>query len=584
MSIYDPPSEITPIFNPAYWVASTTALTQSEADQLYLSIFGGQIIPQTESFAGGIEVNAIEPFGTSSEVLTFQTTGQTNFSGNVNVPTGSNFKINNTDLIPSQTGNSGRFLTTNGTLVSWAIIPDTLPSQTGNSGRFLTTNGTLPSWAIVPDPIPSQTGNSGRFLTTNGTLVSWAVVPTTSPAGTNTQVQFNSAGAFGGSSNLTFNNVTNVLTTNGIVANNLTLNSIANTTTANILFYNSTSKVVTFGAVPSTSTPITDTSTNATFFPAFMSTSSGTLSTVNVDTNYTFNPSTNVLTVPVVSASLSGSATCNLNRNALLTGLNADPNHGLRQSSNTTLWNGVDYNGPVLHGNTNVVLGTKNGSTEKVALVADANNRVYTYGRTDLAVATTGRFLEIDANTSNTCFIDFHSLDGGASDNDARIICQGGNAVTAGQGTLQYQALLHRFLNEVNFGTTPNLTQTVSGENFNFWNGSFLRWTAINNRPYLAPIRGSIFSGTELVVPLTGNYNTTSLLFIGISGGTQNWAFATGINPILGGAPINLNVTGTIPTIQGVTSGGANAIRFSNLSNRQWVYTIWVFGMNGDFF
>jgi len=49
---------------------------------------------------------------------------------------------------------------------------DPLPSQTGNSGKFLTTNGTTPSWATV-DALPSQTGQSGKFLTTDGTDASW---------------------------------------------------------------------------------------------------------------------------------------------------------------------------------------------------------------------------------------------------------------------------------------------------------------------------------------------------------------------------------------------------------------------------
>lgn len=48
-------------------------------------------------------------------------------------------------LIPSQTSNNGKFLTTNGTSMSWATV-DALPSQTGNSGKFLTTNGTTASW------------------------------------------------------------------------------------------------------------------------------------------------------------------------------------------------------------------------------------------------------------------------------------------------------------------------------------------------------------------------------------------------------------------------------------------------------
>ena len=50
-----------------------------------------------------------------------------------------------------------------------------LPSQTGNSGKYLTTNGTAMSWGEV-DALPSQTGNSGKFLTTDGTDASWTSI------------------------------------------------------------------------------------------------------------------------------------------------------------------------------------------------------------------------------------------------------------------------------------------------------------------------------------------------------------------------------------------------------------------------
>ena len=58
-------------------------------------------------------------------------------------------------VVPSQTGNSGKFLTTNGTVSSWGAV-DALPSQTGNAGKYLTTNGTSATWStIVTDPTPS---------------------------------------------------------------------------------------------------------------------------------------------------------------------------------------------------------------------------------------------------------------------------------------------------------------------------------------------------------------------------------------------------------------------------------------------
>lgn len=50
-----------------------------------------------------------------------------------------------------------------------------VPSQTGNSGKYLSTNGTATSWTTV-DALPSQTGNSGKYLTTSGTSASWATL------------------------------------------------------------------------------------------------------------------------------------------------------------------------------------------------------------------------------------------------------------------------------------------------------------------------------------------------------------------------------------------------------------------------
>ena len=74
---------------------------------------------------------------------------------------GTNIKtVNNTSLLGS--GN---------------ITIDSLPTQTGNSGKFLTTDGSSASWATV-DALPSQTGQSGKVLGTNGTTASWET-PTT---------------------------------------------------------------------------------------------------------------------------------------------------------------------------------------------------------------------------------------------------------------------------------------------------------------------------------------------------------------------------------------------------------------------
>ena len=54
-------------------------------------------------------------------------------------------------------------------------LDNALPSQTDQSGKFLTTNGTAASWATV-ESLPSQSGQSGKYLTTDGTSASWANV------------------------------------------------------------------------------------------------------------------------------------------------------------------------------------------------------------------------------------------------------------------------------------------------------------------------------------------------------------------------------------------------------------------------
>lgn len=54
----------------------------------------------------------------------------------------------------------------------WKGFQEELPTQSGNSGKFLTTNGSSLSWGTV-DALPSQTGEAGKFLSTNGTSPSW---------------------------------------------------------------------------------------------------------------------------------------------------------------------------------------------------------------------------------------------------------------------------------------------------------------------------------------------------------------------------------------------------------------------------
>ena len=51
---------------------------------------------------------------------------------------------------------------------------DALPSQTGQTGKFLKTDGSTASWDTVAQfSLPAQTGNENKFLTTDGTTEEW---------------------------------------------------------------------------------------------------------------------------------------------------------------------------------------------------------------------------------------------------------------------------------------------------------------------------------------------------------------------------------------------------------------------------
>jgi hypothetical protein len=79
--------------------------------------------------------------------------------------------------VATATSINGTTIPSSKTLVATDSTQYVVPSQTGNSGKYLTTNGTVSSWGVV-DALPSQTGNSGKYLTTDGSAASWATVTT----------------------------------------------------------------------------------------------------------------------------------------------------------------------------------------------------------------------------------------------------------------------------------------------------------------------------------------------------------------------------------------------------------------------
>ena len=61
----------------------------------------------------------------------------------------------------------------NGAVTAAKLAPGAaVPAQAGQAGKFLTTNGSVASWASV-EALPSQTGNAGKYLRTDGSVASW---------------------------------------------------------------------------------------------------------------------------------------------------------------------------------------------------------------------------------------------------------------------------------------------------------------------------------------------------------------------------------------------------------------------------
>ena len=92
----------------------------------------------------------------------------------------------------------------------------TFPNDDGSANQYLQTNGSgVLSWAGV-DALPSQSSNSGKFLTTNGSAASWAVLDT--DANTTTKGLYEHAHTIAANYSITSGN-------NAMAAGPITINS-----------------------------------------------------------------------------------------------------------------------------------------------------------------------------------------------------------------------------------------------------------------------------------------------------------------------------------------------------------------------
>ena len=100
--------------------------------------------------------------------------------------------------------------------LKWAAAPVSLPTQTSNSGKYLTTDGTTASWATL-QALPTQTGNSGKFLTTDATTASWATLTASNlTGGTLSSTILGNSNVFIGTTSVALNRTTANLALTGI--------------------------------------------------------------------------------------------------------------------------------------------------------------------------------------------------------------------------------------------------------------------------------------------------------------------------------------------------------------------------------
>jgi hypothetical protein len=112
-------------------------------------------------------------------------------SEHINLASGKTLKYNGTDLVAAQSGNSGKYLTTDGTSTSWGTVEGysapTLGSTSIASGATVTTvTGLTLSGATLTGTLTAGggTGTSGQVLASTGSGTQWTTIsagPTINP-------------------------------------------------------------------------------------------------------------------------------------------------------------------------------------------------------------------------------------------------------------------------------------------------------------------------------------------------------------------------------------------------------------------
>jgi hypothetical protein len=194
-------------------------LTSDVQTQLNGKVTAAQVAAVYAPLAGATFTGAISATGlTLTNDLTIAN-GGTGLSATTK---GGIFVGNSTTAFTNVTvGLDGYLLTADSaqaTGLKWAAAPVSLPTQTSNSGKYLTTDGTSASWVTL-NALPTQTSNSGKFLTTDGTTASWGTLTASNlTGGTLSSTILGNSAVFIGTTSVALNRTTANLALTGITS------------------------------------------------------------------------------------------------------------------------------------------------------------------------------------------------------------------------------------------------------------------------------------------------------------------------------------------------------------------------------
>jgi hypothetical protein len=125
-----------------------------------------------------ISTESAATYKTSLSLNNVENTAISTWAGSTNIITLGTIASGtwNATAIGTTKGGTGLTSYTTGDVV-YASASNTLSNlAVGTSGQILTVNAGVPSWQDAPITLPSQTGNTGKYLTTDGSSASWGTL------------------------------------------------------------------------------------------------------------------------------------------------------------------------------------------------------------------------------------------------------------------------------------------------------------------------------------------------------------------------------------------------------------------------